>query len=797
MASTADGLLPTSSTTTTNINPFLYGTLTDVLGAAKTQVNSPYQAYEGQRVAQFSPDEIASQNAVRNAQGATMPLYNQATGLINQGAQGLAGVMNNPNFSQSQINQYLNPYTQNVVDSTTNNMLRANQIQQNQLRSSTAGAYGGSRQAILEAENDRNMQDSLGTVTGNLMNQGYQSALSQLNTDRGAQMDAAKGLVSSGSTLGETATGQQAATYKDINALAGSGQDQRNLAQSNLDLSYQDFLNQKNYNKDQLAWLNSMLSGVNLSNFSTGQSEYKQPVRQKASGLQNALGAASTIGGIISNIFGTGKAEGGLVKAYAEGGPVKGRKKTKAEEELLRQYLEAIAWQSPRNLAGLEALFTNPNSSFVGSSGNPTPILKNPDLSQLGEIFQTPIAGYRGSSGNPTIIQQEPTAGDRVRGVVRSGAEGITSGLEALFGADTIQPIDTSIDSIPTVLKKVAVGGAPLRGAASAVASLFGGLTTRLERLAAISSLPADQVLEALKQGLITPDEVQEAQTAPTVQEGSKQPPLPKPRPKKAQLNKLLEEKTAQASMGEESPILEAVRGIAQKASSYPTLPATPENVGLINWNPAPSAQAEVAPEVPEQDGILGSILGALKGGNYSKAFDPNPMTNIGLEILASEPDPYNPLGQYAKATSTALEKYEAARKSRNDEARIDEATKYQQGMDAQKRKDTLEQQAVENARGNRALDIQEQQANQQYALGNARIGALKAQMGGQASQKMLLQKLNTVNTLLKNPEMPEGDRASLEELRDNLLQKVGGEDYTINSSSLVNATDAGDIEAP
>ena len=85
---------------------------------------------------------------------------------------------------QQGMQQFMNPYTDQVVNQSLKDLDRA-RIMSNQGISSSAakaGAFGGSREALMRSENNRNFLDRAGALSGQLRQQGFQTA-SQLAQD--------------------------------------------------------------------------------------------------------------------------------------------------------------------------------------------------------------------------------------------------------------------------------------------------------------------------------------------------------------------------------------------------------------------------------------------------------------------------------------------------------------------------------------------------------------------------------------------------------------------------------------
>ena len=133
---------------------------------------------------------------------------------------------------QQQINQYLNPYQSYVTDEIG----RQAQIMQNQLgtQAINAGAFGGGREGVQQAELQGRALSAMGTAN----QQGFNTALAA------AQNQQRTGLAA-GQQLGQMGLGQQQMAQGDINQLFAAGGVQRQLAQSALDAQRQSTLQQQ------------------------------------------------------------------------------------------------------------------------------------------------------------------------------------------------------------------------------------------------------------------------------------------------------------------------------------------------------------------------------------------------------------------------------------------------------------------------------------------------------------------------------------------------------------------------
>jgi hypothetical protein len=104
--------------------------------------------------------------------------------------------------------QYMNPYLQNVLQPQLEELRRQSQIEQmqNAARMTKAGSFGGGRQAILDAELQRNLLNTMGKTIGTGYATAYDKAMEQFNKEQ-AQGIGLAGLMSS---AGETQRGIEA-----------------------------------------------------------------------------------------------------------------------------------------------------------------------------------------------------------------------------------------------------------------------------------------------------------------------------------------------------------------------------------------------------------------------------------------------------------------------------------------------------------------------------------------------------------------------------------------------------------
>jgi hypothetical protein len=315
----------------------------------------------------------------------------QAAGMAGQG-YGAGAQYAQQATDPNSVSAYMSPYMQNVMEQQVGAANRQYDISgaQQQGQATQAGAFGGTREALMASENERNRNTAIGGIyatglqnaytaananqqfganlglqgmqagnqamqtglqgigqgiTGvNTALQGYQQGMagSQVGLQgvQGAQQGYA-GASNTAATLGNLGTAQlgaQTGVMNTQNTIGGQQQAQQQQAINQAILNYQ---NAQQYPYMQLGFMSDLLRGTQTGN--TTQTQYQaQP------------GMASQIGGLAATGLGAYaalKADGGVIedKGYKSGGIVGYKDKGWVEESMMgkledldRPHLEGI-----------------------------------------------------------------------------------------------------------------------------------------------------------------------------------------------------------------------------------------------------------------------------------------------------------------------------------------------------------------------------------------------------------------------------------------------------------------------
>ena len=299
-----DPLAGTQISTESSLSNWAGPYVTDMLGKGQALSETPYQAYMGPLSAGAS--DLQNQ-AFQGIAGLTMPStmggYTPGTFASSyappQNDVGIGGFMqdqinppgmrppmganNPPNNPNSTVQQYMNPYLQASLNPQLAEIRRQADISRmnDAARLTKAGAYGGSRQATMESEGNRNLASQLALTTGQGYNTAYDKAANQFNTEQALGLQAQNLTNQYGlSALGKTAE------------LGGV---QRGIESEGIAADYGQFKEERDFPYKQVQYQQSLLQGMPLA---TQSYNYQQP-----STVANIAGTAGGLTSLYNNLF--------------------------------------------------------------------------------------------------------------------------------------------------------------------------------------------------------------------------------------------------------------------------------------------------------------------------------------------------------------------------------------------------------------------------------------------------------------------------------------------------------------
>lgn len=332
----------TRTVQSTEYDPTFQSNKRSLFNQAEAELSKGFQRYGGDRFAGFNTDQEGGFDAVRGLQGGID--FSEARGLLAGGTpitpeQVRAQNISAENFTDRDINAYLNPATDQIVNRTLSDLDRARTITQQSIadKAQAAGAFGGSRLGVLEAENNRNFFDRSAAAAGDLrgtafdrasgllvgdLNRGLQAQMSNQNAglragianqQAGLQAGALNNQdrIARAGLLGSFASQGFDSRARAAQGLLGIGNQQQSLEQARRDFDFDEFDQDRNFRLRGLGFL----SGLNATGPINSTTRTVGTPPQQGSRFGSALGGAATgfaagggpwgaAGGFLTGLFG-------------------------------------------------------------------------------------------------------------------------------------------------------------------------------------------------------------------------------------------------------------------------------------------------------------------------------------------------------------------------------------------------------------------------------------------------------------------------------------------------------------
>ena len=280
-----------------------------LLDRTEAESKREYEPYEGQRLAGDAQDTLDARQKARDIAGSGIAGLPQAqaatTAGIGRALQGMGYQAGQ--FDSDAAAQYMSPYMQQVVDVQKERAILDAQRQGagRAAQAVQSGAFGGSRAAIQEGMAQEALGRQLAEIQASGQQQAFEQAQQQFERDRAARADAERLGLGAAELVGGQARGLadlgRLAREGDVEAarlLEQVGKDITARDQAGLDLAYQDFVRQRDYPREQLQFLSSVLRGVPVqpSTETTSMQSYN-PIQQLLGTGISALGLYKGLGG--------------------------------------------------------------------------------------------------------------------------------------------------------------------------------------------------------------------------------------------------------------------------------------------------------------------------------------------------------------------------------------------------------------------------------------------------------------------------------------------------------------------
>ena len=252
-----------------------------------------------QQVAGFSPAQQQAFTLAQQGIGGYMPYLQSAEAATGQ-AQNIAtqaGQMFQPGAAQA----FMDPYQQNVTQEALREIRRQGDIarQAQSAQAVKAGAFGGAREGVVQAETERGIQDIMSRRIFEDLSRNYQQALAASQGAGAGQLQQAGMLGGLGKQYGALGTTAQTQQLQDIQSLLGVGGMQQQFGQAQLEAQRQNLMAQQMEPYRRYSYGLEALAGLPFG----GTTIQQQEVPTSNPFLQG-LGAAGTLAYGIGSLGG-------------------------------------------------------------------------------------------------------------------------------------------------------------------------------------------------------------------------------------------------------------------------------------------------------------------------------------------------------------------------------------------------------------------------------------------------------------------------------------------------------------
>jgi hypothetical protein len=313
----------------------------------------PYVPFTGERIAGFTPEQLAIQQNVAGMQ-APEEFAQAGAGLSSLQSRGLANAqtgldralgytpgqisaerVTSQQFGAPEAQAYMSPYQQQVTDIAVREARKQGDIeaQKNMLGAMGRGTFGGARQALMQAEQDRNLMQTIGDIRTKGAQSSYENAQKMFEADQARRQAAAQqnqaanlqaqqltqqgqqfaaglgkdvglaGLstaLEGSKALGALGATEQQANLERLKAQAATAEEKQALQQQINDLKYQEFQEKQNYQRSLLEYYSNILRG-NAGALGSSQVQYTP-----APSVASQVGGLGLAGLGLYNLLGKG-----------------------------------------------------------------------------------------------------------------------------------------------------------------------------------------------------------------------------------------------------------------------------------------------------------------------------------------------------------------------------------------------------------------------------------------------------------------------------------------------------------
>lgn len=267
------------------LKPYVKEVLSEAQDIYKTRKGEGYVPFTGQEIADFTTEQERAFDLTSDVVGQTQAFATPAAQFA-----GLAGL----GTTDADISRFMNPYASQVIDIAERERRRAADQEKQELdaQSVAAGAFGGSRQGILEAERRRNLEQGIVDIRTAGLGQAFKQAVEQAQAQQESRLGAARSLT-------ELAQVAPSGTADELARLEAVGAARRGQRQAELDITQRKFLEERTFPEATLQQYSQFIQptqaqlGAAGTRTNIGPGQAQPTYLQQTAGFLGALGSAA------------------------------------------------------------------------------------------------------------------------------------------------------------------------------------------------------------------------------------------------------------------------------------------------------------------------------------------------------------------------------------------------------------------------------------------------------------------------------------------------------------------------
>ena len=278
---------PTDLGFESNLSGYVGPYVTEMLGKGRAAANQPYIGYTGPLTAGETDLQSTAYSGLASLTDPTtdMGTYSPASFTASlETPMTVADPLNEGGIKtlSTVAEQYMNPYLAASLRPQLNELTRQAEMRrlENASRLTDAGAFGGSRQAIMDSELDRSLLRSQSDVLDRGYSTAYDKAVAQFNREQDAERMA-----------------QEFANQYGFNVLGAqeaAGENRRGILGEGIRADYGQFIEERDYPLKTAQYMQSLLQELPL--------EARQRVYSEPDSLSTGIASAGGVLGLLQDL---------------------------------------------------------------------------------------------------------------------------------------------------------------------------------------------------------------------------------------------------------------------------------------------------------------------------------------------------------------------------------------------------------------------------------------------------------------------------------------------------------------